>query len=150
MCYKSISIYIQYIPGIIHMVCHLLYFVVVWYQSILSISIRVNSLALGQSYDCPSASEVTLKNMGKCMTWIYKHQWLNGHKDAQQNHVHILFDTQHNQWQGHKGFLGLNSLRRHSLIGIGIHIINLPRWLSDCLRLIMGIPIPARQCCLVN
>ena len=26
---------------------------------------RVTSLALGQSYDCPSASEVTLKNMGK-------------------------------------------------------------------------------------
>ena len=26
---------------------------------------RVTSLALGQSYDCPSASEVTLKDMGK-------------------------------------------------------------------------------------
>ena len=29
------------------------------------ISFRVTSLALGQSYDCPSASEVTLKDMGK-------------------------------------------------------------------------------------
>ena len=27
------------------------------------ISFRVASLALGQSYDCPSASEVTLKDM---------------------------------------------------------------------------------------
>ena len=29
------------------------------------ISFRVTSLALGQSYDCPSASEVTLKDAGK-------------------------------------------------------------------------------------
>ena len=32
---------------------------------ILPIFFRVTSLALGQSYDCPSASEVTLKYMGK-------------------------------------------------------------------------------------
>ena len=31
----------------------------------LPISFRVASMALGQSYDCPSASEVTLKDMGK-------------------------------------------------------------------------------------
>ena len=31
----------------------------------LSISFRVASLALGQSYDCPSASEATLRDMGK-------------------------------------------------------------------------------------
>ena len=36
---------------------------------ILPISLRVTSLALGQSsYDCPSASEITLKDMGKCIT----------------------------------------------------------------------------------
>ena len=34
----------------------------VFYQAIPS---RVTSLALGQSYDCPCASEVTLKDMGK-------------------------------------------------------------------------------------
>ena len=43
-------------------------FVVVKYWLILSISFRLTSLALGQSYDCPSVSEVTLKNMGKCIT----------------------------------------------------------------------------------
>ena len=32
---------------------------------ILPISFRVAALALGQSYDCPSASEVTLKNIDK-------------------------------------------------------------------------------------
>ena len=31
---------------------------------------RVASLALGQSYDCPSAREATLKNMGKYSTQI--------------------------------------------------------------------------------
>ena len=31
----------------------------------LPILFRVTSLALGQSYDCPSASEVTLKDMGE-------------------------------------------------------------------------------------
>ena len=31
----------------------------------LPISFRVTSLALGQSYDCPSGSKVTLKDMGK-------------------------------------------------------------------------------------
>ena len=34
-------------------------------QFILPIFFRVTSLALGQSYDCPSASEATLKNNGK-------------------------------------------------------------------------------------
>ena len=32
---------------------------------ILPIFFRITSLALGQSYDCPGASEVILKNMGK-------------------------------------------------------------------------------------
>ena len=39
-------------------------FVVARYQPILPISFRLASLALGQSYDCPSASEASLKNMG--------------------------------------------------------------------------------------
>ena len=30
--------------------------------------LRIASLALGQSYDCPSASHATLKNMGKSVT----------------------------------------------------------------------------------
>ena len=32
---------------------------------VLSISFEVASLALGQSYDCPSASEATMKDMSK-------------------------------------------------------------------------------------
>ena len=38
-------------------------FAVFWYQLFVSKSFRITSLALGQSYDCSSASEVTLKNM---------------------------------------------------------------------------------------
>ena len=34
------------------------------HSAYLSIFFRVSSLALGQSYDCPSASEATLKDMG--------------------------------------------------------------------------------------
>ena len=36
------------------------------------ISFMVTSLALGQLYDCPSASEVTMKDMGKQITQLYK------------------------------------------------------------------------------
>ena len=38
-------------------------FVAIWYWLLLPIPFRVTSLALGQSYDSPSASEVTLKRM---------------------------------------------------------------------------------------
>ena len=38
----------------------------------LPIFFSVASLALGQWYDCPSASEVTLKGMGK-ITWYLTH-----------------------------------------------------------------------------
>ena len=55
----------QEISRIIHMVSSCLCLVVVEYWLILPISLRVTSLALGQSYDCPSACEVTLRNMRK-------------------------------------------------------------------------------------
>ena len=44
------------------MACILLCYVVVCKGLILSILFRVTSLALGQSYDCHSASDVSLKN----------------------------------------------------------------------------------------
>ena len=48
---------------------------------------RVTSLALGQSYDCPSASEVTLENMGK--TTSNKPQ----QKTTNTNCVHISWEV---------------------------------------------------------
>ena len=60
----------------------------------LFISFRITSLALGQSYDCPSASEVILKNTGKWTTWIYIALWYNNNTTgSQQNHVHILWNV---------------------------------------------------------
>ena len=44
---------------------------------IIPISFRVTSLALGQSYDCPSASEATLKDMAK----YHMHQKLQYHQN---------------------------------------------------------------------
>ena len=55
-------------------------FIVVWYQSILPIFIRVTSLALEQSYDCPSASEATLKDMDKHTIWTSKNWKYNPNK----------------------------------------------------------------------
>ena len=60
---SSCYLKVQYIPKNIYTVYALLCFVVVQLWLIWPIHIRVASLALGQSYDCPSASEVTLKDM---------------------------------------------------------------------------------------
>ena len=48
LCYSASLIFVMYFP----------------------ISFRIASLALGQSYDCPSAREVTLKDMGKIGWYI--------------------------------------------------------------------------------
>ena len=49
-----------------------LHFVVFWWWSILSLWFMITSLALGQSYDCPSASEVIMKNMTIYITCTHK------------------------------------------------------------------------------
>ena len=60
-----------------------------WIQVVcLPQSFRVASLALGQSYDCPSANEATLKDMGK----IYKYQTTTKHTKAKA--LHIISSTQ--------------------------------------------------------
>ena len=57
--------------------------------SILIISFRVTSLALGQSYDCPRASEVIPTSIDNRITWINRELiiWPQQSK-AKQNHVH--------------------------------------------------------------
>ena len=54
-----------YIQRNIYKLYALLCFVVVWYWSILPIYFTIASLALGQSFDCPSANEASLKDIGK-------------------------------------------------------------------------------------
>ena len=98
----NIGLYnVQNITRIMCIIHALLCFVVVWYRSVLSIFFRVTSLALGQSYDCPSASEVILKNMGKSSFDCPQCWWSNPkiwvyvfHESLEKypNHVHILWD----------------------------------------------------------
>ena len=56
----------------------------------LSISIRLTSLALWQSNDCPSASKATLMNMDKYFTWIH-YERLHNHNKAKQNKTVCIF-----------------------------------------------------------
>ena len=53
------------------------------------ISIRLTSLALWQSIDCPSASKATLMNMDKYM-WIH-YERLHNHNKAKQNKTVYIF-----------------------------------------------------------
>ena len=54
------------------------------------ISIRLTSLALWQSNDCPSASKATLVNMDKYLMWIHN-EWLHNHNKAKHNKTVCIF-----------------------------------------------------------
>ena len=54
------------------------------------ISIRLTSLALWQSNDCPSASKATLMNMDKYLIWIHYERLLNRNK-AKHNKTVCIF-----------------------------------------------------------
>ena len=55
-----------------------------------SISIRLTSLALWQSNDCPSASKATLINMDKYFMWIH-YERLHNHNKAKHNKTVCIF-----------------------------------------------------------
>ena len=54
------------------------------------ISIRLTSLALWQSNDCPNASKATLMNMDKYFMWIHYERWHN-HNKAKHNKTMCIF-----------------------------------------------------------
>ena len=54
------------------------------------ISIRLTSLALWQSNDCPSASKATLMNMDKYFMWIH-YERLHNHNKATHNKTMCIF-----------------------------------------------------------
>ena len=54
------------------------------------ISIRLISLALWQSNDCPSASKVTLMNMDKYFMWIH-YERLHNHNKAKHSKTVCIF-----------------------------------------------------------
>ena len=53
-------------------------------------SIRLTSLALWQSNDCPSASKATLMNMDKYLMWIH-YERLHNHNKAKHNKTVCIF-----------------------------------------------------------
>ena len=54
------------------------------------ISIRLTSLALWQSNDCPSASKATLMNIEKYFMWIH-YERLHDHNKAKHNKIMCIF-----------------------------------------------------------
>ena len=54
------------------------------------ISIRLTSLALWQSNDCPSASKATLMDMEKYFMWIH-YERLHNHNKAKHNNTVCIF-----------------------------------------------------------
>ena len=54
------------------------------------ISIRLTSLALWQSNDCPSASKATLINMDKYFMWIH-YERLHNHNKAKHNKTMCIY-----------------------------------------------------------
>ena len=54
------------------------------------ISIRLTSLALWQSNDCPSASKASLMNMDKYFMWIH-YELLHNHNKAKHNKTVCIF-----------------------------------------------------------
>ena len=72
------------------------------------ISIRLTSLALWQSDDCPSASKATLMNMDKYFIWIH-YQRLHNHNKAKHNKTVCIF-------------LGIYCTRFNNLLSAAIHI----------------------------
>ena len=63
------------------------------------ISIRLTSLALGQSNDCPSASKANLMNMDKYFMWIH-YERLRNHNKAKHNKIACIFFGIYCTWRG--------------------------------------------------
>ena len=93
------------------------------------ISIRLTSLALWQSNDCPSASKATLMNMDEYFMWIH-YEPLHNHNKAKHNKTVCIFlgiycSTTANQgcleWREH---IPGTSCNQH-----GITLI--PAWISN-------------------
>ena len=64
------------------------------------ISIRLTSLALWQSNDCPSASKATLMNMDKYLMWIH-YERLHNHNNAKHNKTVCIFLGIYCKCKGH-------------------------------------------------
>ena len=98
------------------------------------ISIRLTSLALWQSNDCPSASKATLMNMDKYFMWIH-YERLHNHHKAKHNKTVCIFlgiycrysqyschDREFQPWQDFSIFLIILDTTR-----VAFHLQYIPR-----------------------
>ena len=91
-------------------------------------SIRLTSLALWQSNDCPSASKATLMNMDKYFMWIH-YERLHTHNKAKHNKTMCIFlgtyctpMSWHHRWTMKKCLLTHGGLIKMAVILIDIVI----------------------------
>ena len=92
------------------------------------ISIRLTSLALWQSNDCPSASKATLMNMDKYFMWI-NYERLHNHNKAKHNKTVCIFLGICCMWTGCMFYCGYPShghvLRLCHTSGINTHMTSI-------------------------
>ena len=86
------------------------------------ISIRLTSLALWQSNDCPSASKATLMNIDKYFMWIH-YERLHNHKKAKHNKTVCIF----------LGIYCISSYR-HTALARLFHSPRTKHWLGSALH----------------
>ena len=84
------------------------------------ISIRLTSLALWQSNDCPSASKATLMNLDKYFMWIH-YERLHNHNKAKHNKTVCIFLGIYCIWPS-----------RHLTKHTPVQICNLVCWQTHC------------------
>ena len=119
------------------------------------ISVRLTSLALWQSNDCPSASKATLMNMDKLFMWIH-YERLHNHNKAKHNKTVCIFLgiyctlicvyqdlRRYIVWLGHNKLIhkadfrkvwgsltGVLSISWSSTIGLPSQLLKLKFWIS--------------------
>ena len=81
---------IQYIPRNMHTVFCFAVLCCGYTLTDFPISIRLTSLALWQSDDCPSANNATVMNMDKYFIWIH-YERLHNHNKANHNKTVCIF-----------------------------------------------------------
>ena len=95
----------------------------------LPISFRVTSLTLGQSSDCPSASGVTLKNMGKFTArlhtnWFYSHSLTKHNQTVYAYSGIIPYMRPANEWRRYivtSSLIGLAHTQNDACIFYGMY-----------------------------
>ena len=102
------------------------------------ISIRLTSLALWQSNDCPSASKATLMNMDKYLMWIH-YERLHNHNEAKHNKTVCIFLGIYCIYGYHSDLYEVPPSHEQWITG-SIHEIEIPFWRNTHLQVLSIAP----------